>query len=184
MGIWLSDVRWLRSPKSPMIDDVGMIALCRGWPDSPPIIAAAAKLPTLIESYDEPLTAWLFASKAEAVLMAKYLVRYPRKLMGGHFREPRDGIAAVRTRLQADAKCGELVFAELQKVTEVDIRIALAELLAPSMRNDPAFRTWISEQLRTARENSRVICELAFDVLANACKPVEFALLEAALTRY
>jgi hypothetical protein len=52
------------------------------------------------------------------------------------------------------------------------------------MRNDPVFRTWVSDQLRDARGNSRVICQLAFDVLANACKPVEFALLEAALSRY
>jgi hypothetical protein len=116
--------------------------------------------------------------------MAKYAVRYPRKLMGEHFREPRDGIVAVRTRLQADVECRELVFAELQKVTELEIRIPLAKLLAPSMRNHPAFRTWISDQLRAARENSRITCQLAFDVLTNTCKPVEFALLEAALTHY
>ena len=77
-----------------------------------------------------------------------------------------------------------MVFADLQNVAQINTRIALANLLAPSMRNDPAFRTWISEQLRGARENNRVICELVFDVLANACKPVEFALLEVALTRY
>ena len=34
------------------------------------------------------------------------------------------------------------------------------------------------------RESSRVICQLAFDVLANACKSVEFALREALLTWY
>jgi hypothetical protein len=104
--------------------------------------------------------------------------------MRNHFREPRDGIAAVRNRLQSDQECRKLVFADLQKVTELNTRIALAKLLAPSMRNDPAFHTWIADELRGARENSRVICELAFDVLANACKPVEFALLEAAFTRY
>ena len=109
---------------------------------------------------------------------------YPDRLIRNHFREPRDGIVAVRNRLQSDQECRNLVFADLQNVTELNTRIALAKLLAPSMRNDPAFRTWISDQLRGARENSRVICELAFDVLANACKPVEFALLEAALTRY
>ena len=168
---------------SSLIHDVGLIALCRGWPDAPPIAAATTKLPTLIEAA-EPFIAWLFATKADAALMAKYLVRYPVKLMDDHFGEPRDGIAAVRTRLQADAECREIVFAELQKLTAPNIRIALAKLLAPSMRNDPAFRTWVSDQLRDARENSRVICQLAFDVLANASKPVEFALLEAALTRY
>jgi hypothetical protein len=76
------------------------------------------------------------------------------------------------------------VFADLQNVTELSTRIALVKLLAPSMRNDPLFRAWISDQLRGTRENSPVICELAFDVLANTSKPVEFALLEAALTRY
>jgi hypothetical protein len=57
---------------SPMIRDVGLIALCRGWPDSPQIAAAAAKLPTLIEA-DEPVTAWLFATKADSMLMASYV---------------------------------------------------------------------------------------------------------------
>jgi hypothetical protein len=169
--------------RSSMIDDVGLIALCRGWPDAPPIAAATAKLPTLIDRAD-PVTAWMFTSKADAPLMAKYLMSYPDKLMRDHFREARDGIVAVRNRLQSDTECREIVFAELQKVTAPDIRIALAKLLAPSMRNDPAFRSWISDQLRGARESSHVICELAFDVLANASKPVEFALLEAALTRY
>jgi hypothetical protein len=108
---------------------------------------------------------------------------YPDKLMRNHFGEPRDGIAAVRNRLQTDRECRNLVFANLQNATELNTRIALAKLLAPSMRNDPAFRTWVSDQLRDARENSRVICQLAFDVLANACTPVEFALLEAVLLR-
>jgi hypothetical protein len=168
---------------SSLIHDVGLIALCQGWPDAPAIAAATANLPALIEGY-EPVTAWLFASKANADLMAKYVVRYPGKLTKNHFGEPRDGVPAVRNRLQMDQECRNLVFADLQKITELNTRIALAKLLAPSMRNEPVFHTWISEQLRDARENSRVICELAFDVLANASKPVEFALLEAALTRY
>jgi hypothetical protein len=109
---------------------------------------------------------------------------YPDKLMRSHFGEPRDGIAAVRNRLQTDQECRNLVFANLQNATELNTRIALAKLLAPSMRNDPAFRTWISDQLCGARENSSVICQLAFDVLANVHKPVEFALIEAALTPY
>ena len=166
---------------SPMIHDVGLIALCRGWPDSPQIAAAAAKLPTLIEA-DEPVTAWLFATKADATLMASYVVHYPAKLKGSHWGEPREGITAVRTRLQSDRECREAVFAELKKVTEPDILVALAKLLAPSMRNDTAFRTWISDRLRTGRESNRVLGQLAFDVLANASRPVEFALLEAVLT--
>lgn len=168
---------------SSLIHDVAFIALCQGWPDAPPIAAATGKLPTSIKGA-EPVTAWLFASKADPALMARYLMSYPDKLMRSHFGEPQDGIAAVRNRLQTDQECRNLVFANLQNVTELNTRIALAKLLAPSMRKDPAFHTWISDQLRGARENSRVICQLAFDVLANACKPVEFALLEAALTRY
>ncbi|CAB5119131.1 hypothetical protein D3OALGB2SA_2869 [Olavius algarvensis associated proteobacterium Delta 3] len=169
--------------KSSLIRDVAFIALCQGWPDAPPIAEATGKLPMSIEGA-EPVTAWLFASKADPALMAKYLMSYPDKLMRGHFGDPREGIAAVRNRLQTDQECRNLVFENLQNATEVNTRISLAKLLAPSMRKDPAFHTWISDQLRGARKNSRVICQLAFDVLGNACKPVEFALLEAALTRY
>jgi len=168
---------------SSLIHDVAFVALCQGWPDAPPITAATEKLPRLIEGA-EPETAWLFASKADAALMASYVLRYPGKLTKNYFGEPRDGIAAVRNRLQTDKECRNLVFASLQNVTDLNTRVALAKMLAPSMRNDPAFRIWISDQLRGARENSRVICQLAFDVFANAYKPVEFALLEAALTRY
>jgi hypothetical protein len=168
---------------SSMIPDVAFIALCQGWPDAPPIAVAAANLPTRIEA-NEPVTAWLFASKADAPLMARYIMNYPDRLMRNYFREPRYGISAVRNRLQADKECRNLVFADLQNVTDLNTRVALAKLLAPSMRNDPAVRTWISDELRGARENSCVVCELPFDVLANTCKPVEFALLEAAFTRY
>jgi hypothetical protein len=168
---------------SSLIHDIAFIALCQGWPDAPPIVAAMGKLPTLIEGA-EPVTAWLFATKANADLMASYIMRYPGKLTKSYFGEPQDGIVAVRNRLQTDQECRNLVFANLQNATELNTRIALAKLLAPAMRNDPAFRTWISDQLLGARENSRVICQLAFDVLANACKPVEFALLEAVFTRY
>ncbi|MBL0716253.1 MAG: hypothetical protein JJV98_21415 [Desulfosarcina sp.] len=75
------------------------------------------------------------------------------------------------------------MFANLQNATELKTLITLAKLLTPLMRNDPAFRAWISDQLRCARENSSIICQLAFDVLANAHNPVEFALFEAALIR-
>ena len=99
---------------SSMILDVAFIALCQGWPDAPPIAVAAANLPvlaagvanlpTLIEAY-EPVTAWLFASKADVALMASYIMSYPDRLMRGPFREPRDGIPAVRNRLQSDQEC-------------------------------------------------------------------------------
>ena len=149
----------------------------------PALAADEANLSRLIAGY-EPMTAWLFASKANAALMASYIMSYSDRLIRNHFREPRDGIVAVRNRLQSDQECRDYRFADLRNVTQINTRIALANLLAPSMRNNPAFRTWISDQLRGARENSRVICELAFDVLANTFKPVEFALLEAILTRY
>lgn len=168
---------------SSLISNVAVIALCQGWPDAPPIAAAMEKLPAFIDGA-EPVTAWLFASKADSALMAKYLMSNPDKLMRSNFREPQDGIAAVRSRLQTDHECRNLVFANLKNETELSTRIAIAKLLAPSMRKEPAFQTWISSQLRGTRENSSVICELAFDVFANACKPVEFALLEAVLTRY
>ena len=48
---------------SGLILDVGLVALCRGWPDSAPIASATADLAELIEA-DEPVTAWLFASVA------------------------------------------------------------------------------------------------------------------------
>ncbi len=168
---------------SSLIRDVALVALCQGWPDAPPIAEATGNLPTLIEGA-EPFAAWLFAFNADASLMARYLLSYPDKLMRSHFGEARDGITAVRNRLQTDQECRNLVFANLQNVTELNLRIAIAKLLAPSMRKDPAFHIWMLDQLRGARENSRVICELAFDIIANACKPVEFALFEAALTRY
>lgn len=168
---------------SSLIHDVAFVALCQGWPDAPPIIAATGKLPTLVDGA-EPVTAWLFASKADAALMASYVARYPGKLTKYYFGEPRDGIAAVRNRLQMDQECRNLVFANLQNVAELDTRIALAKLLAPSMRSDPVFRSWVSDQLRDSRANSRYICQLAFDVLANACRPVEYALLEVVFTQY
>jgi hypothetical protein len=167
---------------SPMIHDVGLMALCRGWPDSPLLVGAAANLPELIEAA-EPVAAWLFASKADAALMARYVVRYPGKLMRDDFGEARNGIAPVRARLQSDRECRDAVFAELKRITEADILIPLAKLLAPSMRNDMAFRTWISERVRAGRQSDRILGQLAFDVLANVCRPVEFAFLEAALTQ-
>lgn len=169
--------------RSGMIGDVGLIALCRGWPDSSPIAAATVNLPALIDA-DEPVAAWLLASKADAELMKGYLLRYPAKFKKNHFSEVRDGIDAVLNRLQADRDCRELVVAELHKIVEIDTRVALAKLLAPSLRTDPAFRSWVSEQLGCFREHRGVICPLAFDAISNAVRPIEFTLLEAALTRH
>jgi hypothetical protein len=172
----------MESVASSLLHDVALVALCRGWPGMLPP-AALTKLPELINA-NEPVTAWLFASKADAALMARYVIHYPHKLKQHYFGEPRHGIEAVLGRLQTDRECRELVFGAVQKVTEPDTWIAVAKLLAPSMRTDPAFRTWISSQLGAARKSSLLLCPLAFDVLANVCKPVEFALLETVLTRY
>src|SRR5437773_9442241 len=131
--------RVMESVANSLLHDVAVVALCRGWPETLPV-SEFAKLPELIGA-DEPVTAWLFASKADPTLMAQYVVRYPRKLMRDYFGEPRYGIEAVRGRLQTDRECRELVFADAQKVTEPDTWIALAKLLASSMRTDPAFRT-------------------------------------------
>lgn len=87
-----------------------------------------ANLPTLIDSY-EPVATWLFASKADAALMGKHLMSYPDKLMRNHFREPRDGIPAVRNRLQSDQECRNLVFANLQNVTDLNAGLRRAELI-------------------------------------------------------
>jgi hypothetical protein len=73
--------------------------------------------------------------------MAKYVVGYPRKLMQDYFGEPRYGIEPVRRRLQTGQKCRKLVFAAVQKITAPDTWIALAKLLAPSMRPVPTLRT-------------------------------------------
>jgi hypothetical protein len=167
---------------SPLINDVGLVSLCRGWPDSPQIAAAAARLPDLIDA-DEPVTAWLFSTKADAELMAAYLLRYPKKLMRSHFGEAREGVAAVRGRLQSDRKCREIVFTELKRVTDPDTMVGLAKLLAPSMRQDDNFRAWVSALISANRAKNVVLGPLAFDVLSNACKPVAFSLQEAVLTR-
>nr|WP_319393779.1 NACHT domain-containing protein [uncultured Desulfobacter sp.] len=168
--------------KSSLISDVVFIALCKGWIDASPVVAAAEKLSKLIDG-PEPRTAWLFAYKAGVALMVKYLMNYPTKLMRGYNGEVRDGIIAVQERLQKDEEFRNLVFDNLQNITELNTQIALTKLLAPSMRKNSEFHKWISEQLLRARESSLIICELTFDVLSNAIKPVEFALLEAALTQ-
>jgi hypothetical protein len=93
----------------------------------------------------------VFTSKADVALMAMYLMSYPDKLMRSHFGEPRDGIEAVRNRLQTDRECRNLVFAILRNATELNTRIELAKLLVLLMRNDPAFHTWVSEQVRGER---------------------------------
>jgi hypothetical protein len=165
-----------------LIYHIALVALCRGWPDAPAIIEASEKLPTLMEGGSEPFTAWLFATRADAALMARYIMLYPGRLTEHHFGNPRDGTAAVRDRLRSDKECRDMVFAELRNTSDLDARIAVAKLLAPSMRNDRAFRDWISGQVRGTREDNSSICRLVFDVLANTYKPVEFALFEAALT--
>jgi hypothetical protein len=82
------DTSTMQSIANSLLPDVALVALCRGWPETLPL-AALGKLPKLIDA-DEPVTAWLFASKADAALMAKYVVRYPRKLMAELFRGSRD----------------------------------------------------------------------------------------------
>lgn len=168
--------------RSPMIHEVGLIALCRGWPDCPEIATATMQLPTLLDG-PEPITAWMFTTKADSALMARYVMGYPKKIHGGHFDDPREGLAAVRSRLQSDRECRDMVFTLLQQATDRNTQLAVARLLAPTMRSDAAFRDWLSAQIRAARDGGQPLAPFAFDVLANACKPVEFILLETALTR-
>jgi hypothetical protein len=98
-----------------LLHDVVLVALCRGWLETLPL-AGLGKLPEVIDA-DEPVTAWLFASKADAALMAKYVVRYPRQLLAGLFQG-----AAIWNRGNAQTTSNrsgmsEAFFATVQKVT-------------------------------------------------------------------
>jgi hypothetical protein len=59
----------MQSIANSLLHDVALVALCRGWPETLPL-APLEKLAELIDA-DKPVTAWLFASKADAELMAK-----------------------------------------------------------------------------------------------------------------
>jgi len=168
--------------KSAMISDVGLTALCRGWPDAPEIAGALPHLTELLDGR-EPLTAWLFSTKADAALMAKYVLGYPGKVKGDRFGEARQGVTAIRTRLQTDQACRELILGELKGISDPAVAVPLARLIAPIMQDEPEFRNWVARLLSAARTTSQPIAPLAFDGLANRCKAVEHALLEAVLTR-
>lgn len=165
-----------------IIRDVGLVALCRGWPDAPEITAASQHLTEMLDRGAEPFSAWLFATKADDQLMASYIVRYPSKLRASYFDDARQGLAAVRSRLESDRLCRDATFAQLKGITDLFTMIGVSRLLAPAMRNDRAFREWISEQLRFTQETHHVLAPLAFDALTNRARPVKHALLEAVLT--
>lgn len=167
---------------SPMIGDVGQTALCRGWPMAPEIIAAVAMLPQLLEG-PEPLTAWLCATKADAALMAEYVLNYPRKIGPDHFSNWRTGVPAIRTRLATDRTCREAVFSGLKDMTDPNAVVVIVRLLARTMQEERAFHEWVSAQITATRAAGRPIAPLAFDVLGNRCKPLEQAFFEAVLTR-
>jgi len=168
--------------KNPMLSEVALTTLCRGWPDAQEIAEAIPHLPKLLNG-PEPLTAWLFATKADPALMAKYVVGYPAKARVDRFGEARQAVVAIRTRLQTDQACLELVLAELKGVSEPAISVPLARLLAPILQDESEFREWVGKLLSTARAASQPLAPVAFDGLANRCKAVEHALLEALLTR-
>jgi hypothetical protein len=165
-----------------LVHDVGWIALCRGWPDSPLLQPMIAKLPSLMDA-TEPITAWLFATKADASLMARYLLRYPAKLTGDHFGQPREGLPAIWTRLEADVECRKITFDGVREIEDLDVMVGVSRLLGPSMRRDGEFRRWIGEKIAAARAHSSPLAPIAFDSLANEYKSVEFCLLQAMLTR-
>lgn len=167
---------------SVMISNVGLTTLCRGWPDAPEIARAIPHLPKLLNG-PEPLTAWLYSTKADAALMAKYVSGYARKVRDDSFGEARQGLAAIRTRLQTDQACRELVMGELKNISDPAAAVPLARLVAPVVQDEPEFRDWVARQLSAVRDAGQPIAPLAFDSLANRCKAVEFALLEAVLTR-
>jgi hypothetical protein len=51
------------------------------------------------------------------------------------------------------------------------------------MQDEAEFRDWAEKLLSAARAASQPLAPVAFDGLANRCKAVEHALLEALLTR-
>ena len=134
-----------------LIHEMGWIALCRGWPNSPLFGPMVARLPTLIDA-QEPVTAWIFSTKADAQLMAKYLLHYPLKLKRDHFGRPREGFAAIATRLRSEEVCRQATFDGLRALTDSDVLVGVARLLGPTMRHDPEFRKWVLRLLQEARE--------------------------------
>lgn len=165
-----------------LVHDVGMIAICRGWPDSPILKPFVDKLGSLLDG-TEPITAWVFATKANADLMADYLLRYPRKLRRDHFGEPREGLPAIRTRLEADAECRHATFERLRQEIDLDTIVVVAKLLGPAMSRDATFRDWVREKVIGARKDSAPLAPFAFDALANEVISVEFGLLQSVFTR-
>ncbi|WP_145928668.1 NACHT domain-containing protein [Termitidicoccus mucosus] len=167
---------------STMISEVGLTALCRGWPEAPEIAGAITLLPQLLNG-PEPLTAWLFSTRADSALMAKYVLGYPGKVRGDRFGETRQGLTVIRTRLQTDRTCRELILGELKGISDPAISVPLARLIAPVMQDEPEFRDWVAQRLGAARAAGQPIAPVAFDGLANRCKAIEHAFLEAVLTR-
>lgn len=165
-----------------IVHEVGWIALCRGWPNSPVLAPMVAKMPTLLNG-TEPITAWLFAAKADAALMAKYLLAYPAKLRGEHFGEVREGFSAIRNRLAADRECREATFAGLCQATDPDTIVSLAGLLGPVMRSEQTFRDWVVSQIVASRANPNGLAPSAYDALAKDTRSLEFSFLQAVLTR-
>jgi hypothetical protein len=165
-----------------LIHDAGWIALCRGWPNSPLFGPVVARLPTLIDA-QEPVTAWIFSTKADAQQMAKYLLHYPSKLKRDHFGRPREGFAAIATRLQSDELCRQATFDGLKALSDIDVLVGVARLLGPTMRHDSEFRKWVLGQLQEARSKTSLLAPLALDILTNEHKTVECCLLDTVLTR-
>lgn len=168
--------------QSALVHEVGWIALCRGWPNSPVLAPMVAKMPTLLNG-TEPITAWLFATKADAALMAKYLLAYPAKLRGEHFGDVREGFGVIRNRLAADRECREATFAGLCQIGDPDTVVSLAGLLGPVMRSEPAFREWALKQIEASRANPTGLAPGAYDAIARGPRSVEFGFLQAMLTR-
>ena len=165
-----------------LVHDVAWIAICRGWPDSPLLKPFVDKLASLIEG-TEPITAWVFSAKANAALMADYLLCYPRKLRQDQFGEPREGLPAIRTRLEVDAECRQATFEKLRQATDLDTIVSVTRLLGPTMRRDSAFRDWVRATVIGVRQDPAPLAPFAFDALANDAMSVEFCLMDAVLTR-
>jgi hypothetical protein len=160
------DTSTMESIAKSLLHEVALVALCRGWPETLPL-AALAKLPEPIDT-DEPVTAWLFASKAYAELFRGAAI-WNR------------GNARATSNRSGMSEAGFRCCSKGHRARYLDCPRQIARTIDA---HRPGIWHLDSNQLRAARESSRVICQLAFDVLANACTPVEFALREALLTRY
>jgi hypothetical protein len=165
-----------------LVHEVAGIALCRRWPNSPVIVAAARQLASYKDRSDA-FTAWLFATKGSAEEVAHYVMEYPRKYGADSLGLPYKGVLALKERLRTDAVCREELFERLKAETDAAITATVARIIGSAMHRDVAFDQWVSVQLIESRKEASGLAPIVFDSLSYEDRPLEFCLLEASLTR-